>query len=314
MSLRDPRLFTPFPMRSGDSASPRPGTPIDTSVVPIYHARHGVGCDTTMSEGLTPLSRRYGDFGPSTFGGYGRAVLLNWNTKEGIDRLRRSEAKQSFFYLAHHFQPQINPLYCGIATAVILLNAIRLPNGEAPSQQDLEVQKPEVWGGDTIPFRSYSQWTLLNDETDQVKSRTRIRLENITRHNSHDASHFDPGLALDELKGILEVYGLAVELRYADENVEDGATRFRAEVDATLRTAHKFVVVNFVGNTIGAATGGHISPLGAYDRLSDSVLILDVAGHKNPWYWAPLSHLYQSMHELAPEGRPRGWLMISDRI
>jgi hypothetical protein len=258
-------------------------------------------------------AQQYGDFSSSTFSKDNEVVVVNWNSAEGRARLTRSDSKESFYQLAHTFQPQINPLYCGIATGVILLNALRLPQGIVPSQPALEVQEPEAWGGNRIRFSSYSQLTFLNEETDRVKPRSKICLENITEQNIPDATQFDPGLALDDLRRILEVYHAKVELYYAEKDMLEGIVTFRTIAESVLKSREKFVVVNFVGNTIGTPTGGHISPLGAYDTLTDSVLVMDVAGHKNPWYWVPIAHLYQAMHTKTEDGC-RGWLVVSDGL
>jgi hypothetical protein len=256
---------------------------------------------------------QYGRFAPSTFSRDKEVVLVPWNSEEGLTRLSRTQYKKSFYQLVHNFQPQINPLYCGIATAVIVLNSMRLPKGTVPSQHELEVQKPKAWGGDRILFPCYSQLTLLNEQTDQIKSRTIINLANIAESSTNDGDQFDPGLSLDDLRRILEVYDVKVDLFYADQDVADGVARFRTIVEAALNSSSKFIVVNFLGKTIGTTTGGHISPLGAYDPESDSVLVIDVAGHKNPWYWVPVTHLYQSMHVMA-DGSCRGWLIVSDDL
>ena len=76
----------------------------------------------------------YGDFGPSSFSPQGEVVLVGWDTEEGQARLARSAHKADFFQLASNFQPQANPLYCGIASSVIVLNAMRLHRNAVPSQ------------------------------------------------------------------------------------------------------------------------------------------------------------------------------------
>lgn len=235
----------------------------------------------------------------------------NWNSEEGIVRFRNSNYKTDFYQLVHNFQPQINPLYCGIATSVILLNSFRLPVQKVPSQKALEVPTPKVWGGDTIPFPIYTQWTLLNKETDKVKTRKLINLNNITPENTDDATQFDPGLTLYQLKLILEVYQTNVKIKYADLKIREGVQDFRENVKSTLSDSSTFLVANFYGRAIGATTGGHISPLAAYDENTDSVLILDVAGHKNPWYWVSICDLYKAMH--TKDGNDfRGWLVVTD--
>lgn len=249
-------------------------------------------------------------FGPSQFSEVGDTVLVAWNTEEGQNRLHRA-IKTDFYQLAHRFQPQINPLYCGIATTTILLNSTRLDGRRVPSQEQLEVERPKAFGGGRIPFRAYSQTTLLNRMTDQVKSRTVITLENLTDENTHDASQFDPGLTLQQLAEIQRSYGLEVEVQRAGESFEAGVAAFRGALRKHLSDEDHFIVVNFVGTAIGTTTQGHISPLAAFDPESDTVLVLDVAGHKNPWYWVPIQDLYLSMH--TKDGpHYRGWLIVQD--
>ena len=255
----------------------------------------------------------YGKFNPSTFADPAAVVLVAWNSEAGLERLARAEYKTDYYQLVHHYQPQINPLYCGIATSVIVLNAMRLDRGRVPSQKALEVKTPRAWGGGEIPFRHYTQATFLNAETDRVKTRAVIDLENITAANSDDPTAFSPGLALAELKAVLEVYGLQVDLHHAAEDPQTGIQRFRQTIEAVLGDESRFLIVNFVGRLIGAPTGGHISPVVAYDRKTDSVLLLDVAGHKNPWYWVPVEHLYLSMHT-QDGGKYRGWLAVEDTL
>ncbi len=255
----------------------------------------------------------YVEFSPSNLTTDKRIILVRWNSAEGIIYLQRSKYKESFFLLANHFQPQINPLYCGIATTVILLNAMRLPKASAPSQKALEVHKPIAMGGGIIHFPSYSQLTLLNHETDRIKPRSIINLENITEVNTTDPNAFDPGLTLDELMKILEFYQTQVKINYADKELKEGLAVFREDIKLTLSSVDRLIAVNFLGSQLGTTTGGHISPLGAYDEETDSVLILDVAGYKNPWYWVPIEHLYGAMHILSGD-KYRGWLVVSDSI
>jgi len=161
-----------------------------------------------LNHAVLALESTYGHYQPSQFSD--SVVLVNWQSPEGRQRLINSKYNNDFFQLAHHFQPQANPLYCGIATAVIVLNALKV--GQIPSQKQLEVQKPKVWGGDEIPYPLYSQQTFLNANTDKIKSRKIIRLENITPENEHKAQAFDPGLTLAQLEAMLEHYQLNVAL------------------------------------------------------------------------------------------------------
>jgi len=253
----------------------------------------------------------YNNFTSSQFSKAGEIVIEPWNSKEGIRRLERSKYKSSFYQLAHHFQPQINQVYCGIATSVIVLNTLRIAKGTIPSQKPFELRVPKFLGGKTLPYKGYSQTTFLNNETDQVKAREIIQFKN-AKGKDVDPKELDPGVSLETLKQILEIYGAKIEIQHADKPPATGIKLFRKTVMQVLNETGRFVVVNFHGRSMGAPTGGHISPLAAYDPKSDSVLVLDVYGIGNAWYWTPVEHLYKAMATL-DNCVHRGWLVVSDQ-
>jgi len=250
----------------------------------------------------------YGVFGPSSVSPQEETVLIRWDTEEGQARLARSAYKNDFFQLADNFQPQANPLYCGIASSVIVLNAMRLNKNAVPSQRSLEVDVPVKLGGGRLQYREYSQMTLLDERTESVKPRAVIELKN----TDDGAGTIQPGLTLAQLEGILEAYDARVAIHYADTDSEDDIADFRKDLKAVLADSERFLVVNFKGKALGTPTNGHISPVAAYDEQTDSVLVLDVAGHRNPWYWVPVMDLYGAMHTL--DGKHyRGYLVVEDR-
>lgn len=238
-------------------------------------------------------------------------MTLQWNSKEGITRLNNTEYKNDFYQLADHFQPQINPLYCGIATSVIILNTI-YDGKEIASQKELEVKKPQAFGGGFVPFNSYSQTTFLNEKTDKIKDRKIINLQNITPANENDAKNFDAGVGLKQLSDILsKAYKLNVKLTYAKKADEKSIDKFRQNVKNITADNNKFIIANFNGKNLGLKTNGHISPIAAFDETSDSALLMDVAGHKNGWYWVSISDLYKAMNTKDGENY-RGYLVISE--
>lgn len=250
----------------------------------------------------------YGVFGPGSLSPNGKVVLIGWDTAEGRKRLARSAYKNDFFQLADHFQPQANPLYCGIASSVIVLNAMRQKKNTVPSQRALETVIPRSLGGGRLGYREYSQMTLLDERTEAVKHRATIELKNA----GEGAGKIQPGLTLLQLKGILEAYDARVDLHYAEAQSDDAVAAFRKDLREVLADSTRFLIVNFYGKAIGTTTHGHISPVAAYDKETDSVLVLDVAGHRNPWYWVPVADLYGAMHTL--DGKHyRGYLLVADR-
>jgi hypothetical protein len=256
---------------------------------------------------LTHAKSAYGRFSPSLFSVDEAVVIVGWDTNEGQARLARSRYKTDYLQIAHHFQPQMNPLYCGVASSVIVLNSMRLPRGAVPDQNPVEVEAPANPDGGWLEYPAYSQQSLLGDRTESVKPRAVIEMK------STGDGAADPGLTLAQLKGILEAYDATVELYYADKNNKAGMAAFRTTVRQVLQESQQFILVNFHGRSIGTPTNGHISPVAAYDERSDSVLLLDVAGYLNPWYWVPVEHLYQAMHTRDGDNY-RGYLVVMDDL
>ncbi|MFT6331793.1 MAG: hypothetical protein ACJAW3_000111 [Lentimonas sp.] len=234
-------------------------------------------------------------------------LTVEWNSSEGLKRLESSQFKTDFYDLADHFQPQINPLYCASASSVIILNAI---NEKKPSQKKLEIKKPAAFGGGNIEFKSYSQLTFFNNKTDKIKNRKIIELKNITAENENDSSNFDAGLSLDELGKILrKIYKLKVQTKNIADSNPKTVDNFRKLAREIAADHEKYLLINFYGKKLGLKTGGHISPLAAFDEVSDSFLILDVAGHKNGWYWVKTIDLVKAMN--TKDGKNfRGYLVI----
>jgi hypothetical protein len=256
-------------------------------------------------------SFRWGEFKAPPAAQAGGPVMVTWNSEEGRRRLARASASNDFFQLAHAFVPQENPIYAGPATMVMILNAMRMPKHTVPSQKALEIHMPKALGGQVQPFPAYSQRTLLNAETDRVKPRSLIELRNVTPANENDRSQFKPGTGLVDLQGILGVYGARSEVTFADAKVASGAPRFRKVAREVLGDGERFLVINFARDVLGGAPGGTVSPVAAYDEVTDSMLVLDVAGHKNPWFWAPVEWLYRAMNT-SYEGGWRGYMVIHD--
>lgn len=233
----------------------------------------------------------------------GRPMTISWRSDESQQRFSRVASSSDFVRLAPRFQPQANPLYCGIATSTIALNTLRQGVGTAPSEAAFEVAKPDEFGGGTIAYPAYTQATLLDASTESIKPRGVVRLE-----ARNAAGDWDPGLTLAQIEALLRHYGLEADRTSADKA---DINIFRETARDVLNDDGRLLVCNFVGRELGLTTGGHISPLAAYDAETDSVLVLDVAGHKNGWYWVGVGDLYRAMHTKDGDAY-RGWLVVAE--
>lgn len=228
------------------------------------------------------------------------ANVVTWNSPEGIKRLESSKFKNDFYQLANFYQPQINPIYCSAATGTAILNALNY--NRIRSQKSAEVTSPE---GKLIPFNLYLQSNFFNKRTDRIKNREIINLK-----AKNDKGNYDPGLSLKDFSRILRRYGLTTKTTYVKSFDEESIMKFRKIVKKTLSENKKFIAINFNGRVIGNKTGGHISTLGAYHEESDSILVLDVALHKNIWYFVSLEELYKAMNT-KDDDQYRGYLIVS---
>jgi hypothetical protein len=114
------------------------------------------------------------------------------------------------------------------------------------------------------------------------------------------------GMSLSELAGLLAAHGLEISTAYAAGSTP---AEFRAAVMENLASSGDFMLVNYQREVLEQGRVGHISPLGAYHRESDRVLVMDTAAHKYPHTWVPLEALFAAMNEVdAASGRSRGFL------
>lgn len=243
-------------------------------------------------------------FSNAVFAAAENTQVESWNSAEGLKRLERSQFKNDFYQLVNFFQPQENPLYCGIATATIISNA--LDYGKIASQKDSETHKPETAGGGIMEYRLYLQPTFFNDKTEKVKKRSIVEY----REPIAGSTSYDPGLSLaDFAKMLTKGHNFKVKVTYADKNDDASIEKFRQVLKKNLIESKFFIAVNFDGKVLEKTTRGHVSPVVAYDEESDSALILDVALHKNQWYWAKVPKLFEAMNSKDGDSY-RGYLVV----
>ena len=204
-----------------------------------------------------------------------------WNSKEGLKRLERSQFKNDFYQLVNFYQPQINRVYCSAASSVIVLNALNSGN-------------------------IYRQETFFNQKTDKIKAKSVIEGK-----SKNSANIYDAGLSLGDLEQILtQSYNLKTTLTYANKFDQKSVNKFRKLIQEILTENQIFIIANFNGKILGQKTGGHISPIAAYDQNSDSILVLDVALHKNQWFWVKLENFYKAMNS-KDANQYRGFIIAS---
>lgn len=234
--------------------------------------------------------------------------LVTFESAEGMLRFEHAQAKVDFFPLANHFESQENKLYCGVASSVILLNTLRLPNPAIEKPQDnyllSKAERQYLPKGSDPIFHRYTQHMLL--EYEHAKSKMEV-LGKPLLINGKSVS--DYGLQLSQLATLLTSYGLDVTTRVADASLKDET--IRDELIKNLKTPGDYVLVNYSRKALGQEGTGHISPLAAYDKDSDSFLVMDVDPNIAEWTWIPSKDLIAAMRTFDTI-QNRGYVLVKE--
>jgi hypothetical protein len=205
--------------------------------------------------------------------------LIDFNSKQGSQIFLHSEALQSYWPLSIHFETQKNQAFCGVASIVMVLNALGIP---APTTPEIE------------PYKTFTQENVFNARSEAVLPE-KVLLEK--------------GMTLDQIGAFVTTYPVEAQVVHAADTTVDS---FRATARKYLESAGHYVIINYLRKSIGQERGGHISPLAAYDADTDRFLILDVSRYKYPPVWVSASELFQAMNtpDSDNQNRTRGFVLI----
>jgi len=197
-----------------------------------------------------------------------------------------------FYNLIEQHHTQTEPAFCGVSTLVLVLNALAVDPGQN-------------WKG---PWRWYEE-KMLNCCVDLEE----IKQTGITMQDFQCLA-FCQGLSVDlnycDETSSLEEFRKAVEQVCLEEppNGKDDPSSARSDGPKILEC----LVVSYSRKVLNQTGDGHFSPLAAYDKLSDSVLILDTARFKYGAHWTKLPLIYEAMKPVdSTTGKSRGYALLS---
>mmetsp|Transcript_22625 Transcript_22625/g.72809 ORF Transcript_22625/g.72809 Transcript_22625/m.72809 type:complete len:247 (-) Transcript_22625:44-784(-) len=201
---------------------------------------------------------------------------IELNSTEGFEILLRSSTR-SYREVSIHLATQQTESLCAIASAVAVMNAMKIPAPVDPT------------------YSPYAYWTQDLVTTDPCVTKI------------HDPNH---GSTRDQVATMLGTcYPIAVQNVGAPplDELRDLLTTALAE---DRQQTH--VLVNFERTDLDSeAGGGHFSPVVAIDTDDDLVLMLDVARYKYPPMWFKLEDLWKATLRLdSSSGEPRGFLIV----
>jgi hypothetical protein len=237
-----------------------------------------------------------------------QVAVLNWNSKEGIERFEKTSFKGDFYRLAHHYKPQTNPAVCGQAAAMIILSAIyELNHKSFPVVEEWPITIDNLKY--PLQYRLINESNFFNEETDKILDRRAISMK-ITKKDGK----FGGGIDINELQKMLKVHGVKSKLVNVEKFSNEKLNEFRSLVKKAVNSDKEFLLLNY-DHSYKSLMGGHFSPITAYDEKSDSVLMLDVAAHRNPWIWINLSEIYHAMNtKNYAQTAYRGYLIVNTKL
>jgi len=230
--------------------------------------------------------------------------LLPFGSAAGMARLAHAAGTADFPSLANQFEPQSNRAFCGPTTAAIVLNAIHARRGgEAP--RDRSRLRPEdqtyLPAGFELAVARHTQESVIEKGP---KTRAEVLGKPVTINGKLVS---DGGYQLRQLDALLRAHGLPTRLVIASDAVTD--SQIRADLIANLARAGDYVIANYRRDAVGQSGGAHISPLGAYDADTDSVLLMDVNPDSAGWVWMPVATLICGMRTLDVVEH-RGYILV----
>jgi hypothetical protein len=207
------------------------------------------------------------------------ASLINFNSIAGEKLLTESTAKRDFFPLSSQFVTQDNLAYCGVASMVMVLNALAIPAPEAPEYRNR---------------RFFTQTNIFANPQTQA-----VMTADMVAHR---------GITLEQLGRLLESYPVKATVYYGSDV---SLAEFRKLVMGNLQEADNFVIVNYLRSAMGEEGGGHISPIAAYHQPSDRFLVLDVSRYKYPPVWVKAEQLWQATKTIdSTSKKTRGLVLV----
>ena len=233
-------------------------------------------------------------------------TLIVFNSDEGLARLARSTAKVDFPALANQFEAQSNVAFCGPTTAAIVLNAVRSGSRDLP--HDHSRLHPEdiqyLPSGFDLTVPRFTQDNVIGKG---AKTRAQVLGEPVTINGKQVR---DPGYQLRQMDELLRSHDLVTRLVVVDDKKPE--EEIRADFVENLKHAGDYVIVNYRREAVGQRGGAHISPLGAYDAETDSVLVMDVNPASAGWVWMPVTTLIKGMRTFDTIEN-RGYILVQAR-
>lgn len=195
--------------------------------------------------------------------------------------LLKKNAQLNTSHLLAHFTTQDTQTYCGVASAVMVLNAAIVHDAPIDPIYD--------------PYNYFTQDNFFTDAVTDIITPEEVLAAGMTLQQMADA--------IDTFDGVFVEHFHASDI---------SLTEFRL-IAKTALANNQYVTVNFLRTAAGFETGGgHHSPVAAYNKETDQFLILDVARYRYPSFWISAEDLWNSINTTDNDaGKSRGFIVIA---
>ena len=203
--------------------------------------------------------------------------IIPLSSKRGVALFSQSN-HQNYWRLAQYYITQDNLHFCGVASIVMVLNAVNIP-------------APQVFS--TEKYRLFTQENLFS-------------LDGVSALLDQEDTAW-AGMSFRNVRKVLQLFPLNVKVIYASDY---SGVVFRQELIAALARENHYLIACYDRSVLGQSGRGHCSPLAAYDKYSDRVLVMDVSRFDSEPFWVKTKDLQQAMI-----GSPKSfWLIDSGYI
>jgi hypothetical protein len=166
--------------------------------------------------------------------------LLALTSPEGQNLAYSADARSDLLPLLSLLQWQQMQPFCGIASAVTVLNMLKIP---APIASEYN-------------YRVFTQNNFFQDQTLKTAKREEV---------------LKSGVTLQQLGSLLSSYGAKVVVHSSDKTTFED---FKAKVIENLKSVDDAIIVNYSRPMVFQQGGGHHSPVGAYHSKAIVFLFL----------------------------------------
>lgn len=205
--------------------------------------------------------------------------LIGLDTSLGKKYLLESEEKTPFLPLMIQYVTQENAGFCGVASSVMVLNALGV---EAPVDPN------------HAPYHMFTQENFFVPAVSSIVTMDEVKQK---------------GMTLATLEKILKTFPVKITLTYANNVSLD---QFRKMLVSEMSNPKNIIIANYSRETLKQVGNGHVSPLAAYNKEADCFLVLDVSRYKYPPYWIKTKDLWSSMRTIDPDSKKsRGFVVVT---